>query len=302
MKIGTNPPSAKGVEGGDDRPQTAVISGTVTLADTEDSIQGASLALIAAPNDQRGPILSDARGQFQFERLPAGDLTLIASGPGLQRRQMQVETLQGETTTVQVELKMAGERRRRKIEVTNLQVEIADEATFIVKGHHEPMTLQEYVDYSREKVIKLTGSWAKLLESWQEAETRETLLQQLTAASVYPDVLAEVLQQMEVDEVDILGHVAYQQALRKRYERTLALRQRERPWLETYEREAREVIYALLSKYELGGLRQITDPRIFRVPPFRQMGDVRGVMRRFGGDAARLRQTLIEVQRRLYAA
>jgi hypothetical protein len=52
----------------------------------------------------------------------------------------------------------------------------------------------------------------------------------------------------------------------------------------------------------MGDLRQITDPRIFRVPPFRQMGDVRDVIRRFGGDPARLRQTLADLQHRLYTA
>jgi type I restriction enzyme R subunit len=56
----------------------------------------------------------------------------------------------------------------------------------------------------------------------------------------------------------------------------------------------------LLSKYELGGLRQIIDPRIFRVPPFRQMGEVRGVIRRFGSDASALRHALQELQQRLY--
>ncbi|MCL4266667.1 MAG: DEAD/DEAH box helicase family protein [Anaerolineae bacterium] len=296
------PPVAEDMVLNDGRPQTAVLTGTVLLADTDNVIQGANVALIAAPNDQRGPILSDDQGQFRFERLPAGELTLIASGPGVRRRQMQVETVAGETTTVQVELKAATEQKRRKIEVTNLQVDIADEATFIVEGHNEPMTLQEYVNYSRNKVIDLTVSWEKLLAAWREPKTREVLVGQLTQASVYPEVLSEVLDQMEVDEVDILGHVAYDRALQTRYDRTLALRQRERPWLSSYDRDAREVIYALLGKYELGGLHQITDPRIFRVPPFRQMGDVRGVIRRFDGDAAQLRQTLTEIQRRLYAA
>ncbi|HRQ42686.1 MAG TPA: DEAD/DEAH box helicase family protein [Chloroflexota bacterium] len=296
------PPVAEDMVLNDGRLQTVVLTGTVLLANTEDVIQGANVALIAAPNDQRGPILSDDQGQFRFERLPAGELTLIASGPGVRQRQMQVVTVEGETTVVQVELKLATEQKRRKIEVTNLQVEIADEATFIVEGHHEPMTLQEYVNYTRQKVVDLTGSWEKLLTDWQEPETREALVAQLTGASVYPDVLTEVLDELEVDEVDILGHVAYDRALQTRYDRTLALRQRERPWLNSYDRDAREVIYALLGKYELGGLHQITDPRIFRVPPFRQMGDVRGVIRRFGGDAAQLRQTLTEIQRRLYAA
>jgi type I restriction enzyme, R subunit len=109
-----------------------------------------------------------------------------------------------------------------------------------------------------------------------------------------------VLEQTEVDELDILGHVAYDRALRTRYDRTLELRQRERPWLDGYDRDAREVIYALLGKYELGGLGQLTNPRIFRVPPFRQMGEARGVIRRFGGNADDVRQALAELQRRLY--
>ena len=294
------PPVPKGFEPDNGRSQTAVLTGSVFLADTEDVIQGANIAVIAAPNDQRGPILSDAQGQFRFERLPAGEVTLIASGPGVRRRQMQVELAEGETTSVQIELKPATEQKRRKIEVTNLQVEIADEATFIVEGHNEPMTLQEYVNYTRQKVIDMTGSWEKLLATWQEQSQREALLTQMTRASVYPDVLAEVLDQLEVDEVDILGHVAYDRALQTRYDRTLEMRQRERPWLNGFDREAREVIFALLGKYELGGLRQIIDPRIFRVPPFRQMGDVRGVIRRFGGDATTLRHALQELQRRLY--
>ena len=65
--------------------------------------------------------------------------------------------------------------------------------------------------------------------------------------------------------------------------------------------QAREVILALLAKYELGGIKQITDPAIFRVSPFREMGEVRGVVARFG-DARRLRETIDELQRRLYAA
>jgi hypothetical protein len=103
-------------------------------------------------------------------------------------------------------------------------------------------------------------------------------------------------------DVDILGQVAFDRTPLTRYDRTLHLRQHERKWLDSYDHDAREVIYALLGKYESGGLRQIVDPRIFRVPPFRQMGDVRGVIRRFGGDPTRLRQTLDDLQRHIYAA
>lgn len=296
------PPTAALPETGVEAAQTAVLEGTVRVADSEDVIQGASIAVLAAPNDQRGPILTDANGRFRFERLPLDVVTVVASGPGFRRRQLQVEMLDGQVTVVEVELKPAGDARRRKIAVKNLQVEIAEEATFIVEGHSEPMTLPEYVAYTKAKVQDLTGSWDKLLAAWQGDDERREMLQRLAGASIYPEVLAEVLEQSEVDEVDILGHIAFERELRTRYDRTLNLRQKNRAWFASYDQPAREVLYALLSKYELGGVRQLSDPRIFRVPPFRQMGEVRGVVRRFGGDAQQLRDTLDELQRRLYAA
>jgi type I restriction enzyme R subunit len=61
------------------------------------------------------------------------------------------------------------------------------------------------------------------------------------------------------------------------------------------------VILALVDKYVLGGLQEMTDQAIFRVSPFREMGEARGVLRRFGGDPQRMRATVTELQRRLYA-
>ena len=61
------------------------------------------------------------------------------------------------------------------------------------------------------------------------------------------------------------------------------------------------MILALVDKYVLGGLREMTDPAVFRVSPFREMGEARGVLRRFGGDPQRFRAAMNELQRRLYA-
>jgi len=294
------PTSTISLEGIPPESQTSILKGTVSLVDTSDLIVGASVALIVGPNDQRGPILTDDNGEFSFSRLPAGTLTLFASGPGMRRRQMKVEAIQGETSFYNVELKPESGTRRGKIKVKGLEVNIAEEATFIVEGMNEPMTLTEYLDYTKHKVQEMVRNWPQLLATWREPQERRDLVAQLTRASVYADVLAEVLDEQEVDEVDLLGHLAFGQTLRTRYDRTLDFRQNERNWLQTYDREAREVIYTLLSKYELGGLKQIDDPAIFRVPPFRQMGEVRGVIRRFDGDPQRLRQTMDEIQRRLY--
>ena len=86
-----------------------------------------------------------------------------------------------------------------------------------------------------------------------------------------------------------------------RKERASEFRLRERSWLNAHAEDARAVVLALVDKYVLGGLQEMTDPAVLRVSPFREMGEARGVLRRFGSDPQRFRATMTELQRRLYA-
>ena len=281
--------------------QTAALQGTVRLAETGAVIQGASVAVMAGPNDQRGPILSDAAGRYRFERLPAGEVNVAAFGPQINRRQRKVVTVAGETTTADFDLSIASDGGGQTITVKNLQVTIAEEATFLVAGLDEPLTLEQYVDYSREKLLALMPGWEQMLRTWQDEALRLETQDKLEQASVHPDVLAEVLKTPEADPVDVLGYVAYQrQPIPTRAERAERFMEQEQAWLAGFPPDAQVVLTAMMEKYRLGGLRQISDPAIFRLPPFKTMGELRGVSQRFG-DAAALRQTMMELQRRLYS-
>ncbi len=281
--------------------QTAILEGMVRLEETGDVIQGATLAVMAAPNDQRGPILTDENGMYRFENLPAGEVTVIASGPKLTRRQKTVQTLANETVRCDFELAFAHPNQERVITVRNLEVTIAEEAVFFVTGLEEPLTLEQYVDYAREKTLSLVPGWDQLVKSWQDEEQRQKLREQLSQASVHPDVLAEVLDLAETDPFDLLAMLAFhREPPLRRSERVERFRREHREWLDSLTPEQRAVVEALLEKYRLSGVDEITNPRIFRLPPFREMGELSGVVARFGGRDA-LRQTLAEVQRRLYA-
>lgn len=282
-------------------PAASRLTGVVRLAETGAILVGASVAVGVSPNDQRGPILTDEDGRYLFERLPAGILSVAASGPRLARHQLQVETCENETTVVDIELKPAADRHA-KIEVKGLKVTIAEEATFVVEGMNDPMTLERYVDYTRDKILKFVPDWEDFQAAWQDPQQRQSLVEQLARSSIYPDVLVEVLDEKDVDEFDLLAHLAYGRQLRNRHERAKSFQNKENAWLQTLKPQAREVLLALLQKYELGGLKQLTDPNIFRVSPFREMGEVRGVIKRFGGQPQQLRHALDEMQRRLYAS
>lgn len=282
--------------------QTAALEGTVRLAETGDVIQGASVAVTAAPNDQRGPILTDENGHYRFEHLPAGEVTVVAFGPKLNRRQKKIVTVADDTVTLDFELSPAKGEGDKTITVKNLQVTIAEEATFLVTGLDEPLTLEQYVDYSREKVLALIPGWEQLVQTWQDEARREQVEQQLEAVSVYPEMLAEVLEVKDADPFDVLAYLAFRrEPIPTRAERLQRFREQHKDWLAGFRPGQRAVVEALLEKYRLSGVDEITNARIFRLPPFREMGELRGVAQRFGGPQP-LRQTIEEIQRRLYQA
>ncbi len=281
--------------------QTASLEGTVRLAETGDLIQGASVAVMAGPNDQRGPILTDQNGYYRFENLPAATLTVIAWGANLTRRQKTVQTIAGQSATCNIDLAPAQPGGERVITVKNLQVTIAEEAVFFVTGLDQPLTLEQYVDYAREKTLALVPGWQELIQTWQNEQARAALREKLAAVSVHPDVLAEALMLSETDPFDLLAMLAFRrEPPLKRSERVERFRKKHKAWLESLPSAQRAVVDALLEKYRLSGVDEITNPRVFRLPPFKQMGELSGVAARFGG-ADRLRQILQEIQTRLYA-
>ncbi len=281
-------------------PRTATLEVQVVFAESGAPIAGASVIVLTGPNEQQGPFPSDEDGRFRFTHLPAGGVTLIAGGTGLRRRQTRVETLAGETVTIVVELKLEAKTVER-IRVEGLEVTIADEATFLVEATGEQLSLEQYLDHTRRKVAGYVPEWVRLAQVWSEPEARRALLEDLRRASIHVDVLAEVLGQPEADQLDLLAHIAFDRPLRTRRERARAFETREGAFVGRYPEEAREVILALLDKYRIGGVEQLADERVFRTSPFREMGQVTGVIRRFGG-VEQLQTTLGEIQARLYAA
>jgi type I restriction enzyme R subunit len=242
----------------------------------------ASICVVTGPNEQQCPILTDEQGTFRFTHLPAGLLAFVVSGPGFRRRQFKVETLADETASLVVELTPEGERVG-KIKVEGLEVTIADEATFLVEATGQQLSLEAYLDYTRQQVVSHVPDWAKLRAVWVDPDQLHVFLGDLQRASVDVDVLAEVLGQPEADRFDLLAHIAFDQPVRSRSERATAFTNREQRFVDRHTPAAREVILALLDKYRVGGVEEMIDPRVFRLSPFRETGRAVGVIRRFAG-------------------
>lgn len=171
----------------------------------------------------------------------------------------------------------------------------SDEATFLVEGSGDHLTLDQYLDYTRQKVVGHVPDWARLHEVWTDSAKRAPFLEALEAESVHVEVLA----QPRADQFDLLAHIAFGKPVHTRDERADAFVNHEQHFLEKHDPQAREVILALLDKYRLGGVAELASADVFRLSPFREMGQAPGIIQRFGG-AELLRTALGEMQRRLY--
>ena len=279
-------------------PQTAVLEGLVFHADTNDLIVGARVSVRTGPNSQRGPIQTDENGRFRFDRLPAGNLQLMVSAKSFVSRTIGVETLTDQTIQEAVGLKPA-KKKGGRIRVEGLEVSIADEAIFLIESTGEQLTLEQYRDYTKRRILRSAVSRTALRDIWVDSARRRAFLEELRRSSIHPEVLAEVLGQPEADAFDLLSHLAFGGPVHTRSERAGAFRNREQAFIAAHKENARKVVLELLDKYRIGGIEQL-EPEIFGVSPFREWGGAARISGWFGG-AELLGQSLKEMQKRIYA-
>jgi type I restriction enzyme R subunit len=278
-------------------PMTAGVDGEVYHADTLECIVGASVSIRTGPNTQQGPIRTDSEGHFSFRGLPEGNLTLIVNAPGFVRKELRVETVADRVQFIKVPLKPQ-RSKPAKIRVEGLEVSIQDEYIFTIDATGQQLTLQQYRNYIRDKIIEVVPSQRTLREVWVHSERRKAFMEDLRRASIYPELLAEIEGLLEADIYDLLANLAFEAPIRTRSQRATAFLNREQAFLRRHPERARKVLLELLDKYRAGGIEQL-EPEIFQVSPFREWGGAFKISGWFGGPQ-RLGEVLQAMREKIY--
>jgi type I restriction enzyme R subunit len=288
-------PPAEGPQG----PQTATIQGSVRNAEDQGLIVGASVFVRTGPNIVLGPFYTDSNGQFVIKELPEGRLDLTVQATGFRSRSLKVDTIADETTFLEIELYEA-KRAKSKIYVRGIEVTIADEVIFLIESTGEQLNLEEYKNFTRNQVLRVSPTVRDLREIWIDPQRRKEFLDGLRGSSIHPELIAEVMGRTEADAFDLLAHLTFGSPIRSRGERAVAFRNREQTFIKRQGEEARRVILELLEKYRVAGIEEISDARVFSIQPFRDMGGAIGISQKFGG-VDKLQSSMNEMQARLYS-
>ncbi len=188
--------------------------------------------------------------------------------------------------------------RGEKIYVDGVAVKIVNERVMYL-GPDGKLITENVIDYSRKNILGQYATLGDFLAKWNGETKKSVILDELRERGVFLDELRARAGNTELDDFDLLCHIAYDQKPLTRPER--ARKAKQAKIFDKYQGLAREVIDALLDKYAEFGPRELENIRALNVEPFLSMGGLAKIGKAFGG-RDNLAKALVEVQREIYAA
>jgi type I restriction enzyme R subunit len=190
-----------------------------------------------------------------------------------------------------------GPEPRLKIRIDGVPVSILAERVEYLDENGKLVT-ESLRDYSRKAILRGYASLDEFLHSWNAADRKRAILDEMESHGLALDVLREDVNP-ELDAFDLICHVAYGQPALTRKERAAKVRKNDA--FNRYGEEARAVLQALLDRYADHGVLDLEDPAVLHQKPFNEIGKPLEIARLFGGPDA-YHQAIRELENSLYSA
>jgi type I restriction enzyme R subunit len=158
---------------------------------------------------------------------------------------------------------------------------------------------ESVTDYSKKNILGEYATLDDFLKTWHTSERKQAIIDELKERGVLLDALREAAGNRDIDDFDLICHIAFDKKPLTKAERAASVRKRD--YLSHYEGVAREVLSALLDKYASNGIADLEQVEILRIDPFRAIADLRKIFNAFGGKQEYL-YAVKELQNQIYAA
>lgn len=165
-----------------------------------------------------------------------------------------------------------------KFYVQNVSVKVANERVQYY-GANGKLITESLKDYTRNNIYSEFSTLEAFLAKWNETDKKEELLKELAEQGVLLEALREEVGK-EMDDFDLICHIAFDQPALTRKER--ADKVRKRNYFAKYSEKAQLVLQKLLEKYEDEGITSIERGSILSVTPLDQIGSPVEIVSAFG--------------------
>ena len=186
---------------------------------------------------------------------------------------------------------------KRKFRVRGVDVRILNERVQYYDQGGKLIT-ESVTDYSKKNILGEYATLDSFLAAWNEENKKQAIIDELQERGVLLEALREIAGNPDIDDFDLICHIAYDKAPLTKAERANKVRQK--GYLEQYSGVAREVLDALLDKYMNQGIYDINRLEILLNAPFKKFGVPANITALFGGKSAYL-QAVNDLQHKIYA-
>ena len=187
---------------------------------------------------------------------------------------------------------------REKNRVNDVKVTILNERVQYYDKDGKLIT-ESVTDYSKRNILGEFATLDEFLQSWNSTERKQAIVDELKERGVLLEALRDVSGNRDIDDFDLICHIAFDKKPLTKAERAANVRKRD--YLSKYEGVAREVLSALLDKYAVNGIAEIEQVAILQIEPFRNFGAPTKILNAFGGKQAYL-DAVKSLQNEIYAA
>lgn len=185
-----------------------------------------------------------------------------------------------------------------KFRVRGVEVTILNERVQYYDKDGKLIT-ESVTDYSKKNILGEYATLDSFLRAWNSEEKKQAIIDELQERGVLLEALREASGNKDIDDFDLICHIAYDKAPLTKAER--ANNVRKRGYLYKYSGLAQEVLSALLDKYMNEGIQDIENIEILSNDPFRQFGTPMRIAKLFGGKAG-YKKAVKELQDEIYVA
>lgn len=170
---------------------------------------------------------------------------------------------------------------RMKYRVNDVAVQIVSERVHYYDANGKLIT-ENLIDYTKKNIRNEYATMETFLRKWREAEHKYAILDDLKEHGVLFEALFEQQPQLrELDEFDLICHLAFDQPPLTKAER--ANNVKKRGYIYEYQDVARDVLELLLEKYMNEGIQEIDGTAILELPEFQRFGSAMKIVKAFGG-------------------
>ena len=187
-------------------------------------------------------------------------------------------------------------RKKQRINGVEFKVVLQQNQCYDSEGN---LITENLIDFTKSKLKEEYKDLNDFLNKWTSGMKREAIINELYEHDIFLDELREVVGREDIDDFDLICHIAFDKEPLTRQERVNNVKKRD--YLNKYEGVARKVLEGLLDKYASSGIENLEDTDILYNNPFKQYGDPKKIAKTYFGGKKGLLDAMNGLQKEIYA-